>query len=169
MFVYNITETFSPFFFSPQVIILPGVTSLLSPAVSKRRLPWAKVPVFQVTLHLLQLGRPEALIDPRCELVAQGGDDVAVTVEAQLLAHLKACVKKTKVGNNLWRMTESVYVLITLTNTTAFAGEIYEEAVLETDFVHLAYTLNYTWTFLYKPLPILSYVLSSHLYSRTCY
>lgn len=41
-------------------------------------------------------------------------------------------------------MTESVYVLITLTNTTAFAGEIYEDAVLETDFVHLAYTLNYT-------------------------
>lgn len=88
----------------------PGVTSLVSPAVSKRRLPRPKVPVFQVSLELLQLVRPEALIDPRRELVAQGRDDVAVTVQAQLLAHLKAGEKETKVGNNLWRKAQSVNV-----------------------------------------------------------
>lgn len=93
-------------FFFLQVKRCPGVTSLESPAVSKRRLPCPKVPVFQVALHLLQLVGPEALVDPWRELVAQGRDDVAVTVEAQLLAHLKACEKKTKIGNNLQRMKE---------------------------------------------------------------
>lgn len=84
----------------------PGVTSLVSPAVSKRRLPRPKVPVFQVSLQLLQLVRPKALIDPRRELVAQGRDDVAVAIQAKLLAHLKAGEKKTKVGHNLWRKAQ---------------------------------------------------------------
>lgn len=89
-----------------QVKWCPGVSSLVSPAVSKRRLPCPKVPVFQVALHLLQLVGPEALVDPWRELVAQGRDDVAVTVEAQLLARLKAREKETKVGNNLQRTKE---------------------------------------------------------------
>lgn len=96
----------------------------------------AKVPVVQVTLHLLQLVGPQALIDPRRELVAQGRDDVAVTVEAQLLARLKAGEKKAKVGDNLGRTTAAVNVLST--SLTAFAVERGEDAV------HLAYTLNST-------------------------
>ncbi len=83
----------------PQVIF--SIES--SPAVSKRRLPWPKVPVSQIALHLLQLVRPEALIDPRRKLVAQGWHDVPVLVKANLLTHLKACEKKAEVGNNLWR------------------------------------------------------------------
>lgn len=75
----------------------------LSPAVSKRRLPWPKVPVFQVALQLFQLVWPEALVDPWCKFVAQGWDDVPVAVKTNLLTHLEAGKKKAKVGNNLWR------------------------------------------------------------------
>lgn len=41
-------------------------------------------------------------------------------------------------------MTRSVNVLTTLVKTTALAVELGEDAVLETDIIHLAYSLNDT-------------------------
>lgn len=80
-----------------------------SPAVSQRRLPWRKVPVFQVALHLLQLVWPQALVDARRELVAQWWDDVAVAVKAKLLTHLEAGEEEAKVGDDLSE-TEGIQV-----------------------------------------------------------
>lgn len=88
-----------------QSIFVLKTSCALSPLVSKRGLPWTKVPVLQVSLHLLQLVRPEALVDPRCKFVAQGWDDVPVAVKANLLTHLEAGEKKAEIGNNLWRKT----------------------------------------------------------------
>lgn len=88
-----------------QSIFVLKTSCALSPLVSKRRLPWTKVPVLQVLLHLLQLVRPETLVDPRRKLVAQGWDDVPVAVKANLLTHLEAGEKKAEIGNNLWRKT----------------------------------------------------------------
>lgn len=76
-------------------------SSEASPAVSQGRPPRPEAAVFQVALGLLQLVRPEALVDARRQFVAQRRDDVAVAVKADPLAHLEAGEKKTEVGDDL--------------------------------------------------------------------
>ena len=83
--------------------IAQGVArSASSPAILKGVLR-PEVPVLQIALHLLQLVRPQALVNAGGQRVTQRGDNVPVAVEAHLLARLKAGVKEPKVRDNLQR------------------------------------------------------------------